>query len=121
MARPRRDSPQPDVPVRERKHRLGLRKPLQVKLDLAQRPRVDQERRMLDHDLLPPTGSALAMTILGDLIMLRSEGFSCRLVLDAGCREVRAHPWMQPARIVGEPIQRVLGVPGGELCGVAGA
>ena len=121
MARPRRDSPQPDVPVREREHRLGLRKPLQVKLDLAQRPRVDQERRMLDHDLLPPTGSALAMTILGDLIMLRSEGFSCRLVLDAGCREVRAHPWMQPARIVGEPIQRVPGVPGGELCGVAGA
>jgi hypothetical protein len=43
---------------------------------------------MLDHALLPPTGSALAMTILGDLIMLQSEGVSCRLVLDAGRRDV---------------------------------
>lgn len=80
--------PQPDMPVREREHRLGLRKPLEVKLDLAQRPRVDQKRRMLDHALLPPTGSVLAMTILGDLIMLQSEGVSCRLVLDAGRRDV---------------------------------
>lgn len=72
------------MPVREREHRLGLREPLEVKLDLAQRPRVDQKRRMLDHALLPLTGSALAMTILGDMIILQSEGFSCRLVLDAG-------------------------------------
>jgi hypothetical protein len=81
-------TPQPDMPVREREHRLGLRKPLEVKIDLAQRPRVDQKRRMLDHAVPPPTGSALAMTSLGDPIMLQSQGFSCRLVLDAGCREV---------------------------------
>jgi hypothetical protein len=80
--------PQPDMPVREREHRLGLSKPLEVKLDLAQRPRVDQKRRMLDHALLPPAASALAVTILGDLIFLQPEGFSCGLVLDAGCREV---------------------------------
>ena len=79
---------QPDMPIREREDRLGLREPLEVKLDLAQCPRVDQKRRMLDHALLPPTGSALAMTIVGDLIMLHSEGSSCRLVLDAGCRPV---------------------------------
>ena len=53
--------PQPDMPVREREHRLGLREPLEVKLDLAQRPRVDQKRRMLDHALRSPTGSVLAM------------------------------------------------------------
>ena len=76
------------MPVREREHRLGLREPLEVKLDLAQRPRVDQKRRMVDHALLPPTGSALAMAIRGELIMLQSEGFSCRLVLDAGCHEM---------------------------------
>ncbi len=76
------------MPVREREHRLGLSKPLEIKLDLAQRPRFDQKRRMVDHALLPPTGSALAMTVLGDLIMLQSEAFSGRLVLDAGCREV---------------------------------
>ena len=76
------------MPIREREDRLGLREPLEVKLDLAQRPRVDQKRRMLDHALLPPTGSALAMTIVGELIMLHSEGFRCRLVLDAGCRRV---------------------------------
>jgi hypothetical protein len=31
------------MPIREREHQLGLREPLEVKLDLAQRPRFDQE------------------------------------------------------------------------------
>jgi hypothetical protein len=84
--------PKPDVPVREREHRLGL--PLQVKRDLAKRPRVEPKPRILDHALLPATGSALALTILGDLIMLQCENFSCRRVLDAGCREVCSPVWM---------------------------
>ena len=41
---------QADVAVGERHHRLGLSDRVQVQLGLADRPRLDRERRMLDHD-----------------------------------------------------------------------
>ena len=40
---------QADVPVGEREHRLGLGEQVEVELGLAQRPRLDRERRVLDH------------------------------------------------------------------------
>jgi hypothetical protein len=35
-----------------------------------------------------PKGAVIAVTVLDDLIMLRSEDFGCRVVLDAGRDEV---------------------------------
>src|SRR6185312_1587177 len=43
-------SAQPDVTVGQREHRLGLGQVVQVKLGLADRPRLDGERGVLDHD-----------------------------------------------------------------------
>ena len=41
---------QSDVPVGERQHRLGLRERAQIELGLADRPRLDGEGGVLDHD-----------------------------------------------------------------------
>ena len=40
---------QADVPVREREHRFSLGQPFEVEGGLADRPRLDRERRVLNH------------------------------------------------------------------------
>ena len=50
---------QPDVAVGQREHRLGLGQHVEVQLGLADRPRLDRERRVLDHELVEQLGQVL--------------------------------------------------------------
>jgi hypothetical protein len=52
---------------------------LPLRPNVAQNAEVDGKRL--------PTG-AVFMSVLDHLIMIRSEDFGCRVVLDAGCDEV---------------------------------